>query len=293
MIRQDERSLRASDCESGHTRLPTCGEIACGGGALWDHWHVTHELESVPARGARPPTEDASSRTPATGPAAATPMLEFQRTYGNRQVARWVLSRQPAAGTLEASATYDNRELAKEIDATRKLEWSALLKRDEEVEAALAAGPTGAELARLSRIRDAIDVVRSERMIGGRTPAYPGSATDSALALRGAAEREIQHHGSVDYGLEAFENRFPKSDEAEKQSRQIRAEADAFAKEFASQNKRNANQILEQSIQSIYRLMRDYGLPRRTWAWTEDKGKFKDLADDWVSASSRGRRVRV
>ena len=38
-------------------------------------------------------------------------------------------------------------------------------------------------------------------------------------------------------------------------------------------------------IQSIYRLMRDYGLPRRTWAFTEDKGKFKQLADDWVSAA--------
>ena len=134
-------------------------------------------------------------------------------------------------------------------------------------------------------VRDAIDFVRSERMIGGRTPAYPGSATDSALALRGAAEREIQHHGSVDFGLEAFEKRFPKSDEAEKQANQIRAERDAFAKQFESQNRRNANQILEQSIQSIYQLMRDYGLPRRTWAFTEDTGKFKQLADDWVGAA--------
>ena len=105
--------------------------------------------------------------------------------------------------------------------------------------------------------------------------------------------REIQHHGSVDYGLDAFEKRFPKSDEAEKQARQIRAERDAFAKQFESQNRRNANQILEQSIQSIYQLMRDYGLPRRTWAFTEDTGKFKQLADDWVGAAHVGLRVRV
>ena len=168
-----------------------------------------------------------------------------------------------------------------------------MLKRHEQVEAALAAGPTGAELARLSTLRDAIDFVRSERMIGGRTPAYPGSATDSALALRGAAEREIQHHGSVDFGLEAFEKRFPKSDEAEKQANQIRAERDAFAKQFESQNRRNANQILEQSIQSIYQLMRDYGLPRRTWAFTEDTGKFKQLAERLGWRRSRRLRIRV
>jgi hypothetical protein len=245
---------------------------------------VTRELESLPTTRARLPTDEASSRTPATGPAAA-PILELQRTYGNRQVSRWVLSRQPTATPLADSATYDNRDLAKEIDGIRKLDGVALGKRDEEVEAALAGGPTGPELVRLSRIRDAIDFVRSERMIGGRTPAYPGSATNSPLALRGAAEREIQHHGSVDFGLEAFENRFPHSDEAAKQAAQIRAEADAFAKEFRSQTKRNADQILRQSVQSIYQLMRDYGLPRRTWAWTEDSGKFKELADQWVRAS--------
>jgi hypothetical protein len=186
---------------------------------------------------------------------------------------------------LADTATYDNRELAKAIDETRKLDWIALLKRHEQVEAALAAGPTGAELARLSVVRDAIDFVRSERMIGGRTPAYPGSTTDSALSLRGAAEREIQHHGSVDYGLEAFEKRFPNSDEAEKQAQQIRAERDAFAKQFESQTRRNANMILEQSMQSIYQLMRDYGLPRRTWAFTEDDSKFEKLANDWVGAA--------
>ena len=245
---------------------------------------MTRELESLPTRRARTPAEQASSLTPARALAAA-PIPEFQRTYGNRQVARWVLSRQPTATPLAQSATYDNRDLAKEIDEIRKLDGVALLKRDDEIEAALATGPTGHELARLSRIRDAIDFVRSERMIGGRTPAYPGSATNSALALRGAAEREIQHHGSVDFGLEAFENRFPQSDEAEKQARQIRAEAEAFAKQFQSQTKRNADQILRQSIQSIYQLMRDYGLPRRTWAWTEDSGKFKGLADEWIRVS--------
>ena len=31
--------------------------------------------------------------------------------------------------------------------------------------------------------------------------------------------------------------------------------------------------------------MRDYGLPRRTWAFTEDTGKFKQLANDWVGAA--------
>ena len=245
---------------------------------------MSHQLEPLPERRARTPAEQASSQTSAPAPAGGT-ILDFQRGYGNRQVARWLLSRQPTTPSLADTATYDNRELAKAIDETRKLDGIALLRRHEEVEAALAAGPSGAELTRLSTVRDAIDFVRSERMIGGRTPAYPGSATDSALALRGAAEREIQHHGSVDYGLEAFEKRFPKSDEAEKQARQIRAERDAFAKQFESQNRRNANQILEQSIQSIYRLMRDYGLPRRTWAFTEDKDKFKQLADDWVSAA--------
>ncbi|HEY1516371.1 MAG TPA: hypothetical protein VGF91_08125 [Solirubrobacteraceae bacterium] len=245
---------------------------------------MSRELEPHPARRVRTPTEEASALPPAPG-LTAGPILEFQRTYGNRQVARWVLSRQPSATSLAESATSDNRDLAKEIDEVRKLDGAALFKRDDEVEAALATGPTGAELARLSRLRDAIDFVRSERMIGGRTPAYPGSATNSAMALRGAAEREIQHHGSVDFGLEAFENRFPHSDEAEKQSLQIRAEADAFAEEFKSQTKRNANLILQQSIQSIYQLMRDYGLPRRTYAWTEDSGKFKELADQWVRVS--------
>ena len=245
---------------------------------------MTHELESLPTRRARPPTEDASSLTSATGPSREPDpgVPAGLRQPPGRALGARAGSPLPA---LADTATYDNRELAKAIDETRKLDGIALLKRHEEVEAALAAGPTGAELARLSTVRDAIDFVRSERMIGGRTPAYPGSATDSALALRGAAEREIQHHGSVDFGLEAFENRFPKSDEAEKQAQQIRAERDAFAKQFESQNKRNANQILEQSIQSIYQLMRDYGLPRRTWAFTEDKGKFKQLADDWVRAA--------
>ena len=245
---------------------------------------MSRQLEPLPGTRARTPTQEASSLTPASGPPGSA-ILGFQRTYGNRHVARWVLSRQPTATPLAERATYDNRELAKAIDETRKLDGSALLKRHEEVEAALAAGPSGAELTRLSVVRDAIDFVRSERMIGGRTPSYPGSATNSALALRGAAEREIQHHGSVDFGLEAFENRFPNSDEAEKQARQIRAEADTFGKQFQSQNKRNANQILERSIQSIFRLMYDYGLPRRTYAWTEDSSKFKELADEWIRVS--------
>ena len=248
-------------------------------------------LSRSPGRELRTPTQEASSLTPASGPTGSA-ILEFQRTYGNRHVARWVLSRQPTAAPLAESATYDNRELAKAIDETRKLDGSALLKRHEEVEAALAAGPTGAELTRLSVVRDAIDFVRSERMIGGRTPAYPGSATNSALALRGAAEREIQHHGSVDFGLEAFENRFPNSDEAEKQARQIRAEADAFGKQFQSQNKRNANQILERSIQSIFRLMYDYGLPRRTYAWTERQQQVQGARRRVDPCESRGVRVR-
>ncbi|MGZ4187333.1 MAG: hypothetical protein ACXVSL_14530 [Solirubrobacteraceae bacterium] len=242
---------------------------------------MSRQLEPASGTRTRAPNDDASSLTPASGRSGST-ILDFQRAYGNRQVARWVLSRQPA---LADTATVDNRDLGKAIDEIRKLDWATMLKRHEEVEAALAAGPTGAELARLSLVRDAIDFVRSERMIGGRTPAYPGSATNSALAMRGAAEREIQHHGSVDFGLDAFEERFPDSEEAKRQADQIRAERDAFAKQFESQNRRNANQLLEQSMQSIYALMRDYGLPRRTWAFTEDTDKFKDLADDWVRAS--------
>ncbi|MGN6170943.1 MAG: hypothetical protein ACTHQQ_22645, partial [Solirubrobacteraceae bacterium] len=210
---------------------------------------MSRQLDPLPDRRARTPIERAGSLTSAPEPIGAK-ILDFQQAHGNRQVARWLLSRQPTATSLADTATSDNRDLAKAIDEIRKLNWAAMLKRDEEIEAALAAGPTGAELARLSLVRDAIDFVRSERMIGGRTPAYPGSATSSALSLRGAAEREIQHHGSVDFGLDAFEKRFPHSEEAEKQSRQIRAEADAFAKQFVSQNKRNANLILEQSIQS-------------------------------------------
>jgi hypothetical protein len=40
---------------------------------------------------------------------------------------------------------------------------------------------------------------------------------------------------------------------------------------------------LSESLQSIYALMRDYGLPRRTTEWTEDKSKFKQLADEWMT----------
>ena len=213
---------------------------------------------------------------------AASRLLELQRAYGNRRVARWVLNRRPAAPPLAEKATGDNRELATEIDAIRKLDTGVLYERHEEVEAALAAGPTGPELERLSRVRDAIDFVRAERIKGNWTPPYPGSASSPA-ALRGAALREIQHHGSVDYGLEAFEKRFPKSDEAEKQSRRLMAEKDAFAKRFESQAKQNADKILAESQQSIYQLMRDYGLPRRTTSWTEDSGRFKDLADEWMT----------
>ena len=122
---------------------------------------MSRQLEPLPGRRARTPTEDASSLTPASARTGSA-ILEFQRSYGNRHVARWVLSRQPTAPPLAESATYDNRELAKAIDEARKLDGIALLKRDEEVEAALAAGPTGAELARVSLVRDAIDFVRSE-----------------------------------------------------------------------------------------------------------------------------------
>src|SRR5690348_3113750 len=212
---------------------------------------MSRQLEPASGTRARAPTDAESSLTSASR--GGSPILDFQKAYGNRQVARWVLSRQPTVTALAETATSDNRDLAKAIDEIRKLDWPTMLKRHEEVEAALAAGPTGAELTRLSLVRDAIDFVRSERMIGGRTPAYPGSATNSALALRGAAEREIQHHGSVDYGLDAFEERFPESDEAKKQANQIRAERDAFAKQFESQNRRNAYQLLEQSEQSIYK----------------------------------------
>ena len=126
----------------------------------------------LPTRRARPPAQDAGSLTSATG-LAVNPILEVQRGHGNRQVARSVLSRQPASPALADTATYDNRELAKAIDETRTLDGIALLRRHEQVEAALAAGPTGAELARLSVVRDAIDFVRSERMIGGATPHTP------------------------------------------------------------------------------------------------------------------------
>ena len=224
----------------------------------------------------RAPAEEAPAR-------AAGRILELQRAYGNRRVARWVLSRQPAAPSLADTATGDNRDLAKEIDEIRKLDTATLYKRHAEVEAALAAGPTGAELARLSRMRDAIDFVRAERIKGNWTPPYPGSDTSSAAALRGAALREIQHHGSVDYGLDAFDKRFKDSDEADKQSRQLVAEKEAFAKQFTSQARQNADRILGESLQSIYALMRDYGLPRRTTEWTEDKSRFKGLADEWIA----------
>jgi hypothetical protein len=210
-------------------------------------------------------------------------LLELQRAYGNRRVARWVLSRQPVAPALADTATGDNRALAKEIDEIRKLDTQALYKRHAEVEAALAAGPTGAELERLSRVRDAIDFVRAERIKGNWTPPYPGHDTNSAAQLRGAALREIQHHGSVDYGLDAFDKRFKNSDEADRQSRRLVAEKDTFAKQFTSQARQNADKILAESQQSIYALMRDYGLPRRTSSWTEDSDKFKGLADEWMT----------
>jgi hypothetical protein len=233
---------------------------------------VTRQLESLPSR-ARAPTDEPPTR-------AAIRILELQRAYGNRRVARWVLSRQPAPAALADTATGDNRALAKEIDEIRKLDTQALYKRHAEVEAALAAGPTGTELERLSRIRDAIDFVRAERIKGNWTPPYPGS-DNSPAALRGAALREIQHHGSVDYGLDAFDKRFKNSDEADKQSRQLVAEKEAFAKQFTSQAKQNADKILGDSLQSIYALMRDYGLPRRTTSWPD--GKFKEAADEWIA----------
>ena len=236
---------------------------------------MTRQLESLPSR-ARAPADEPPAR-------AAVRILELQRAYGNRRVARWVLSRQPAAPALADTATGDNRALAHEIDEIRKLDTQALYKRHAEVEAALAAGPTGAELARLSRIRDAIDFVRAERIKGNWTPPYPGHDTNSAAQLRGAALREIQHHGSVDYGLDAFDRRFPHSDEADRQSRQLVAEKETFAKQFTSQAKQNADKILGESLQSIYALMRDYGLPRRTTEWSEDSSKFKGLADEWIT----------
>jgi hypothetical protein len=232
---------------------------------------VTRQLESLPSRSSAP-TQEPPAR-------AAVRILELQRAYGNRRVARWVLSRKALADT----ATGDNRALAQEIDEIRKLDWTTLLKRHQEVEAALAAGPTGAELERLSRTRDAIDFVRAEAIKGNWTPPYPGHDTNSAAQLRGAALREIQRHGSVDYGLDAFDKRFRNSDEADKQSRQLVAEKDLFAKRFEAQAKQNADKILGDSLQSIYALMRDYGLPRRTTEWSEDKGKFKQLADEWMT----------
>ena len=80
---------------------------------------MSRQLEPASGTKARAPTDEASSLASASRRGGSA-ILDFQKAYGNRQVARWVLSRQPTATPLADTATYDNRDLAKTIDEIRK-----------------------------------------------------------------------------------------------------------------------------------------------------------------------------
>ena len=204
----------------------------------------------------------------------ASRMLELQRTYGNRVLARRAVKPQTE---WAKKATPEMHSRALEMDKLEKLTDEDLVKARE----AAAAGATGLMKDKQDEALRRLEAIENVAATRGLAPPSPNfnfhsrqSPVVKRLNVRAHLEEGVRLTGSFEKALKGFGT----TAGIEADIDHYKAEAATFRKDFQHQALVTAQRMLDGSIQGIRDIVESYGLPWSTTKYAaEEVARGRDL----------------
>ncbi len=223
-------------------------------------------------------------------------MVTLQRAHGNRSVTRWV-QRQPSAATVPAKPSVRWPSPKSEIASLGKLRPAALATRRGAQELALLHATGDERKALLQEMRLIEFVQGNDPDAQLPTDAKLTSREKLSILLRRLVERETRGGRSLDTGLLAVGKylRFKDEDSNEVRDevvRAVRADGDAFGKEFSSLAMSNAWRVVVAGHRALQDVLAFYGLPPSHTQFAVDDIRQKrrtvtEAASDYVALAHK------